>query len=374
MEQKVLPLVHAIETSGAKRMPRAYRDFSVKHCQAEIDATREAYALMPEKNRQKRLDQYDTCRTRAWFVRHRETGELRVAAKSCKLRWCPLCAHKRSYFLVEQIKPWAESVSMLKFFTLTLKHSNAPLHDQVDNLYKFFQQFRKLRYLKDNMHGGVWFFQIKKSKASGQWHPHLHCLIDANYMAREKLSQLWQRTTGTSMVVDIRKAGDTAKVAEYVGRYSARPSTLAELELADRVEVVAALHRRRLLGTWGTAKYNPVREYRDEQNRLLDGKPDDLTGVTVTDVSYTGIATAMKKPPDAHEWERIGSWTSVWGCLDSDENAKAIFEAWRKDEPLADGVTMGHIEAFIEGYETVARKERPESRQMWLTFSGPLPF
>ena len=45
----------------------------------------------------------------------------------------------------------AESVHRLKFFTLTMKHSDAPLRDQINNLYKACQNFRKLKDMKDNM-------------------------------------------------------------------------------------------------------------------------------------------------------------------------------------------------------------------------------
>lgn len=373
-DENLAPLVHAIETTGHNQMPRTYRQHSESACKPEIDATREAYALMSGKNQQKRLDSFDTCRIGAWFVRHVLTGDLRVATKSCKLRWCPLCAKKRSWFLVEQIKPWAESVHRLKFLTLTLKHSDAPLHDQIDNLYTFFQKFRKLKYLKDHMHGGVWFFQIKKSESSGQWHPHLHCLIDAEFMHREKLSQLWQRTTLTSMVVDIRKADDTAKVAEYVGRYSARPSTLAELDIGDRLEMVEALHGRRLMGTWGTAKYKPEYEYQDEAGKILDSKPDDMENILCNELSHTGIATALKKPADAGDWKYIAGWSTVHGCLRDDDNARKIFHAWKMDEPLELGIDMRHIEKYIYNLADFEPKEPPENRQLYLDFSGPLPF
>ncbi len=335
------PLVHAIETTGQKRMPAYYRGHSVSMCQGEVDATREAYALIPGSKSVKRLENFDTCRVRAWFVRHVETGDLRVAAKSCKLRWCPLCAKKRSWFLVQQIKPWAEGVSKLKFLTLTLKHSNAPLHDQIDNLYKFFQNFRKLKYVKSNIRGGVWFFQIKKSKESGQWHPHLHCLLDSNFMDREKLSQLWQRTTLGSMVVDIRSAGNADKVAEYVGRYSARPSELADLEVSERVEVIMALHGRRLFGVWGSAK---------------------------------GMTLKMEKPDDADKWKHVGNWSTIRGCLGHDENATKIFNAWKMDKPLDAGVDMFHIEKEIYNLYDFVPKEPPEHQQLYFEWTGPIDF
>lgn len=341
MDDAVVTSLDAIETTKHLSMPSSYRGHSVSICDDEVKATREAYVDMGGRGSEQRLNAFDTCRHRAWFVRHEETGDVRVATKSCKLRWCPLCAKKKQWFLTQQFLPWAESVDKLKFLTLTLKHSNAPLHDQICNLYKFFQAFRKLKYLRDNMHGGVWFFQITKSKKTGQWHPHLHCLIDSNFMSQEKLSALWCRTTLGSIIVDIRSVSDMKRVAEYVGRYSARPSVLADMELVDRVELMTALHGRRLVGTWGTAK---------------------------------DTVLAMKKPDDASMWKYVGSWSTVWGTLSDDESARKIFNAWRMDKPLDEGVDMYHIETSMGVLPPPTLLEPVENKQMYLDFSGVLPF
>ncbi|MCK5617173.1 protein rep [Candidatus Pacearchaeota archaeon] len=331
--------VQALETTSPLSMPRTYREHSTGHCIEEVEATRQVYASFDDRAAERRLNSFDTCRARSWFVRHTETGNVRVATKSCKLRWCPLCAKKRQWFLVQQIKPWAESIHRLKFLTLTLKHSDAPLKVQIDNLYKAFQRFRKLKYLREHMFGGIWFFQIKKSERSGQWHPHLHCLIEADYMPHAKLSALWCRTTNGSIVVDIRPAGDPDKVAEYVGRYSARPSDLAGLPESERIEVVQALHGRRLMGTWGSARQ---------------------------------MTTKMEKPEDADQWKYVGSWSTVWGTLAYDENAKKIFKAWKMDEPLESNINMGHIEDYFWGREPFKGKEPPEHEQLYFDFSEPL--
>ena len=331
----------AIETSGHLSMPRSYRGHSTSECDDELQATRQAYESMRDDSAERRMLAFDTCRNRAWFVRHEETGDVRVAAKSCKLRWCPLCSKKRQWFLVQQFMPWIESVRELKFLTLTLKHTEAPLSEQVSTLYKFFQKFRKLKFLRDNMRGGIWFFQITKSKTDGLWHPHLHCVIDSKYMSQARLSQLWQRTTLTSKVVDIQAVKDPGRVAEYVGRYSARPSSLADMSLDERLEVMTSLHGRRLVGTWGTAH---------------------------------DITLAMKKPDDAGKWKHIGAWSTVWGCLGSDVNAKAIFDAWRKNETLDNGVNMRHIERHWGPLPLPEPRAPVENRQLFIEWTGPLPF
>ena len=156
-------------------------------------------------------------------------------------------------------------------------------------------------------------------------------------MAQDKLSQLWCRTTLGSTIIDIRSVSDSGKIAEYVGRYAARPSCLIDLDPADRLDLITALHGRRLVGTWGTAKELPL---------------------------------TMQKPDDANDWKYIGGWSTVCGMLNYDDNANAIFNAWRKGEPLDPGITMDHIENAISDYTPYIPKEPPENRQLYFKFKA----
>jgi hypothetical protein len=297
-----------------------------------------AYSDLDKIEGTKKAEQLDSCRRHAWFVRHKQTGQVRVVSNACRLRWCPLCSRAHQNLIEHNVHEWLKSAKHPKFLTLTLKHSEAPLHQQIENLYKFFLRFRRLKEIRGKITGGVWFFQIKKSTTDNYWHPHLHCIIDGQYISHALLSRLWLRTTLTSFVVDIKAVKDDEKIAEYVARYCARPSPLKHLGQFDCLELINSLHGRRLCGTWGT------------------GKTVKLT---------------MISDPDKENWQAIGAWNLVINSLNQFENARYIFNAWKNGTALGSGCTMYEIDEFIGGYDkyVTAELKKPEPERTFWTES-----
>ena len=246
--------VHPKETTTQELASQTYRDRLIIFCKGEYDATESAYKQWDSEEKTFRQFDLEECRTNAWFAVHMPTRTVRVLSSACRLRWCPLCSAGRTARIVETLEPWVRSRRATKFLTLTLKHSDESLEKQVIRLYAAFSAFRRRRYISRSIRGGVWFFQIKFSEKSQQWHPHLHCVIDADYMPHATLKDIWKSVTGDSDIVDIRAVRNAKKAAEYVARYAARPCKLEDLTTDQAVEVMRALHGRRLSGTFGTGK------------------------------------------------------------------------------------------------------------------------
>ena len=294
------PLLDGKETSEPLKHSTTYRDFAVSGCKPLMLATRETYANLPDELSAGRLHNFDVCRTHAWFVQHKITGKVRVASSRCGFRWCPLCIKTRRYVITQAVSAWLKSKKRPKFLTLTLKHSESSLTEQIDNLYKFFKTLRRRPWFKKRLYGGIWFFQVKKSESDELWHPHLHIVFDGRYLDHDELKQYWREITHTSSIVDIRAIKCPAKAAKYVARYAAAPCNLSDLDIARRVEIVLALHSRRICGTFGNAKV---------------------------------IKLSPGPPPDAEEWQYVGSFFDVIrGAEIYDEN-REIFDAWKSGEP-----------------------------------------
>ena len=310
--------VHTVETTGKQQFPASYNAFLRVHCESEFNATLELYRRLDSTAGYHYTDRLFECRSRAWFARHEETGEVRVSSNQCRLRWCPLCARAKTNYLMTTVGSWLKFCDHPKFLTLTLKHSDAPLASHVNHLYQAFRQLRKAKLFKEFCTGGIWFFQIKKTKATNEWHPHLHCIITGKYIPQHKLSKLWLKVSHTSHIVDIRSVRDPKKVGDYVARYSARPCNLSDLSVGERMEVFFAMHGRRLVGTWGTA-------------RKLSLKPEPC--------------------PDAEKWENIGSWSVVTQQCYYSQAAKEIMKAWLTNNPLPPNVSCLNIDAFLDGYD-----------------------
>lgn len=324
-----------LETSVDTRPPESYRKFCIEHCKPEYDATREAVAVKDEIDGTNRLEAFDQCRTGAWFARNVITGKVKVLSSSCKTRWCPMCSATRRWFLTSQVGDWLREVNEPKFLTLTLKHSDLSLNDQIEKLYESFKKYRKLKFMKQHVQGGVWFFQIHKSKKDGLWHPHLHCVIDAKWMDKYKLSALWEDVTGDSCIINIKEVKDPNSMSEYVARYSARPSTLAGLGEPDRLELMTCLHGRRLVGTWGTART---------------------------------ITLRPSKPPDSDDWKHIGYFGTVMSMLDTDNRAARIWKAFKNDSEIPEDCNLRDIENFISDRKPFTSKIVDDNKQLLMDF------
>lgn len=309
---KDLPtLVQPEETNSGWDTPNTYRDLLEHEHAAELSSARRLYDVVDLQADSNKLEVLDSCRTSSWFIRHTLSGEVRIASNCCKLRWCPMCAKSRQNFITRQVSSWFLHAKSPKLLTVTLRHTSAPLKSQVDFLYKCFQKFRKRKLLTDNIAGGVWFFQVKKSSDGNTWHPHVHCLIDSNFIPHKELMALWSEITGGSIVVDIRQIINTEKAVKHNARYCAKPCSLVDLTILELLELFEAFNKRRLVGCFGSAKDIQLRPVR---------------------------------PPDSDQWENIGSWSYVIGLAGEDDRANQILLAWRTQKPLREGITLCTLE------------------------------
>jgi len=296
-----------IETSGDCPPPESYRNYCLDKCSDEYDASYEAYDLIDDEDDTCRSHSLHTCRTLAWFCRNVKTGKVKILSSSCKLRWCPMCSSTRRWFLTKQVPPWVKGAVQPKFLTLTLKHTEDSIHDQIEHLYNSFKKFRKLDLLKRNIRGGIWFFQIHKSTEDDLWHPHLHCVIDSPWIDKYEISTAWELVTKTSKIINIKEVKDADSVSEYVARYAARPSILANLAQSERVELIRSLHGRRLVGTWGTART---------------------------------ISLRPSKPLDSSDWAKVGSYEKVVWTAKTCPKARAILKAYKDDSECPPGIDV----------------------------------
>lgn len=308
-------LVHPIETSVSEPDYLPYRTIRLSSFPDEYPATKEMYSYLDNDQGKRRLEQLEKCRRYAWFVRDTESGSVHVQSNACRLRWCPICSQTKTAFITSEVEDWILRTKFVRFLTLTLKHTNAPLDHQIDFLYKHFRKLRVQKQFAKLCKGGIWFFQIKRSKDGTQWHPHLHCLLKGSWIERVWLSNLWLKITGTSNVIDIRAVNNPAKVASDIARYCSRPAMLKDYPLSQRVEIFNALHGRRLCGKWGSVK---------------------------------GVSFSPPKTVDTGRYKNIGNWSTVNMLVDSEPMAKQIIEAWKTGDTIAEDVSCLSYDIAID--------------------------
>jgi len=295
------PQVHPLETTAVPEIDSTFAEWKARKYPREIIAAERLYALVQLRDNKPLVDRLLDCRKYAYFARSEETGKVRVVSNSCRLRWCPHCARAKANYIRGQVKDWILKIRRPKFLTLTIKHSNVSLEKQIDSLYRAFRLLRKHETIRKNLRGGVWFFQLKKAEKTGEWHPHLHVVLDSNFIDKTVWSVEWLRSTGTSYIIDIRAIKNPKKVSDYVARYTSRCCDISSYEDDEMLETYDVLHGRRTAGTFGTGRC----------------------------ISFRPRASA-----DASLWRKLASWSSIRDRSVTDRNARAIIEAWKTNTVL----------------------------------------
>jgi hypothetical protein len=276
-----------------------YRDFLISGVRHHYEHIERAYQRYDHRHETKRTEALQRCKTSAWFLRHKTTGEVRVGSNSCKVRFCPLCERAAKLTVTSQVYAGIRGVKRLRFLTLTLKHTSAPLGDQLDFLTACFRKLRKAKYFKARVQGGIWFLQL--TRPNGEWHPHLHCLLDGQYIEHAAIKRMWAHITKGSTIVDIRAVKQADKAAEYVARYAQQPTDPGKLLPEELDEVLDAFNGRHTKGCWGTLK---------------------------------GIPLTPQSAEDAGDWELLGSWYEIASLYRFSARATQIVDAWFDGHPL----------------------------------------
>jgi plasmid rolling circle replication initiator protein Rep len=293
-----------------------YREYLLDKCRPEHEHAAKLYEYFDTDSEFSPYKRFLNCKSKATFCRNVETGKVRVLANSCHLRFCPLCNRSKIAIIRQNAKGWIQHQKYPKFLTLTLKHNDLTLSEQIDTLYKSFAKLRRVNMFKKKIKSGIWFFQITKNEKTQQWHPHLHCVIAGVYLDQRKLSNEWRRITKTSFVVDIKLIKDIGKAADYVARYASKACNIIDYSIDELLEIDTALRNRRICGTWGTARKQKL--------------------------------TTMPKTNRA-DWQILGNWGTVFAMQKNSDIAQQIITAWSTDTVIADNVSLAAIDNFIGG-------------------------
>lgn len=201
------------------------------------------------------------CGHHCWVFRDPEVdGRYAVRGSFCRSRWCTPCQLTRGYIIGNNVIELIAGKPS-RFLTLTLAHSDAPLGDQIDKLQTDFRRLRQSTWWKRRVSAGVWFLEVKWSKRTQQWHPHLHMLVQGSYLKHSELKQLWYKVTGTSYVVWIEYVRSEEHIARYVSKYTAKGLGVT-YDTPDRCidQLVVTMRGRRLCGAFGDWRHEHLAE------------------------------------------------------------------------------------------------------------------
>lgn len=241
-----------LESGGISGEPLAT---TFRHSGWSAQRRKVAHALSQTNQTWSRQEAFRTCGSNCFILRSKsDPTQVRLAASGCHDRFCLPCAQARSRTIAANVAAYLRD-RRARFVTLTLKHSDRPLREELDRLYAAFKALRKAPLWKRTQTGGVAFLELKRSRDRLSWHPHLHILTQGKFLDVQKLSLLWKSITTDSHIVDVRLPKDSAQAITYVTKYASKPfdPSLFDDETTLQ-EAIEALNHRRMALTFGNWK------------------------------------------------------------------------------------------------------------------------
>jgi Replication protein len=200
-------------------------------------------------------DRVAQCGAEATIEYCKEEQRFRIKASYCKNRHCEPCQRAKGNLLAANLRKKLEDNpdKTYRFVTLTLKHTTAPLADQIKRLYDSWKKLRKERFWKNSQKGGCAILEVKWSPGETPWHPHLHIITEGGFFEKRELSAAWLDITKDSHIVDVKRLTQAKDAAFYVAKYVGKGCNSEVWDSHDHAqEWVTATKGVRTAATFGT--------------------------------------------------------------------------------------------------------------------------
>lgn len=214
-----------------------------------------------------RKSSFANCGSGLWLQTNEAGDDLHLSCNKCHDRWCIPCGTERAGLIRQKLDEHLHGKTV-RMITLTLRHSQTPLTDQIDRLLASFNRLRHRKSWRQHIDGGVAFMEIKVGEKDGLWHVHLHILTEGSFWDQREISLEWHAVTGDSSIIHITKINGSEHAAHYVTKYITKPADSSVFAIEARLdELVIALRGRKLImpfGTWRRMKLSEKPATTDE--------------------------------------------------------------------------------------------------------------
>lgn len=224
-------------------------------------------------------------------------GEAPVCiAGYCRDRMCPTCMRRRAFKVRCRVTQLVCSMNSPRFLTLTERDNGSGLAQRLDDLSAAVRTLRRTKVWKKYVRGGVMVWETKNNVAADTWHPHLHLIIDGSFFPHAELHAEWKRILGRDGTCDLKPVHDRAAAARYIGSYLAKDNNISGWPQADLCEFANAMHRRRLVATFGSS-HNVNLDICDKEPEPPP-IPSSVIGFSqLRDAIIAGVVPAKKAAP-----------------------------------------------------------------------------
>jgi len=209
-------------------------------------------ALVRSSRAIKRVARFDACGAHGVVEHSKSRDKCRTTCWHCHDRLCQPCMAGRRRDILQIVKNNTKGKTA-RFITLTLKHREAPLREEMARIKKGFAKLRRMKTWTTWVEGGI---AVPESKIGedGLWHHHLHIVATGKYLPQDELSRAWKKATGDSIIVDIQAAPELEKTVWYITKYVTKPIDHTILEddeaLLEFVEAMRGQRTWNVFGDW----------------------------------------------------------------------------------------------------------------------------
>lgn len=179
-------------------------------------------------------------------------GDAAIAHRPCRLRACPTCSVHHARRISDRITNAIEGIDHIRFLTLTIKATAGPLSDRIDHLIDSYRRLRQTKIWSNTQRGAIGVIECTLNLQSQCYHPHLHIILDGQYVEHQGLKDAWAKATGDSSIVHIQSIPSRTAAAKYLAKYLGKDSNFDRWPPGKILEWINAMHGRRTLLTCGS--------------------------------------------------------------------------------------------------------------------------
>jgi plasmid rolling circle replication initiator protein Rep len=197
-------------------------------------------------------------------------GSRKRVETGCRKRWCPVCSRKIAAAKCARYALALRRMQWPLFVTLTVR-SRSYAEESVRELVAAFFAFRRRKWWKDcDIKGGIRGVEI--THGAGGWHPHLHILMDCEWLAvnapkirmgdtkevkkmklkaaQKELTEEWANHTGQEISICWVKRADKSTLREVI-KYTVDPDDLIKAD-GWAAEAIRCMRHTRATQAWGS--------------------------------------------------------------------------------------------------------------------------
>ncbi len=232
------------------------------------------------------------CKNFEVFIDWKDSNFVKFGTR-CGYRVCLYCSKVRSCFYYNQFIDHIRKIKIpksmqqrgLRFLTLTLVNQKN-LKKGINLFYKSFTKFKRRKYFKDRIMGGLGTIEAKKGEDK-LWNIHGHFLIDSKYLDMKShkrtgkdslLVREWTKSTRGSSILFLKNVRDYQGSLNYILKYLVKG--IENLTPKQKAEFFKITYKRRLIFTFGNfygirrpvkpKRYQWISPFSEEYESYLD--------------------------------------------------------------------------------------------------------